>query len=320
MDSEDLYKILEVSRDASDAEIKKSYRRLARELHPDRNRNDKVSEERFKKVSAAYAVLSDKKKKELYDKYGVDGLRDGFDPNMWNQYGGYHGGWPGPGAHAYGSNGEFDFGGFSGFGALEDIFENLFGGGMGKRGRTGRAAGTRWNVAQGGAQVKSTLEVELMDVVLGRELQIAIPIKGKRKSLKVKIPKGIESGKTIRLKGQGEESPNGGPSGDLLLEIMVKKDASYQRDGLDLTKKQNITIGQAYNGAVIPVETPWGSIKVTIPKGAQGGQRLRIKEKGMERGSKKGDLYIVLNITIPKSRSKRTKEAVAKLEEMYEEG
>jgi molecular chaperone DnaJ len=160
MAKDDLYEILGVSRGASETEIKKAYRKLARELHPDRNKNNKQAEERFKKVSAAYAVLGNKEKRKLYDQFGVDGLRDGFDPQKWRQYGGgFTGEWP-PSGRGYQSQ-NFDFGGFSGFGALEDIFESLFGGGP--RGRAaGRAGARNWGFGQQemqqGAGIRSTLD------------------------------------------------------------------------------------------------------------------------------------------------------------------
>ena len=173
MSNEDLYAVLGVSRSASKEEIKKAYRKLARELHPDRNQENKSAEERFKKVSAAYAVLGDEEKRKMYDQYGIDGLRDGFDPNMWKRYGGYADRGSG-GRVETNFGGGFDFGGFQGFGAMEDIFESLFG----KRGGRGRrkAENTAWGggIPEKGAQVRSVLEIELMDAILGRELVDAI--------------------------------------------------------------------------------------------------------------------------------------------------
>ena len=128
MSQEDFYNILGVQKGASKDDIKKAYRKLARKLHPDRNKDDKVAEERFKKVSAAYAVLGDQEKRKMYDQFGIDGLRDGFDQNAWRQYGGGFTNSRNSGAGNSGGFGGFDFGGFEGFGAMEDIFENLFGG------------------------------------------------------------------------------------------------------------------------------------------------------------------------------------------------
>lgn len=321
MRGEDLYRILGVPRDAPEAEIKKAYRKLARELHPDRNKDNKPAEERFKKVSAAYAVLSDEKKRALYDKYGIDGLRDGFDPEAWQRAASAgRGAWPPAGAHEQ----TFDFGGFSGFGSLEDIFESLFGGQAQAAGRRrGRARNQAWRGSpfgvepQAGADVQAGLDVALEDAVLGRELEIVVPAGEERKKLKVTLPKGIEDGQTMRLKGQGGASPNGGPNGDLLLKVRVGRDGRMERDGLDLVVKESITVGQAFHGAVIPVRTPWGEVKVTVPQGAQGGQKLRIRGKGVHKGNESGDLYVGLAIRIPKSRDEATAQAIDALEKCY---
>ncbi len=316
MAEEDLYRMLDIARSATDGEIKKAYRKLARELHPDRNKNNKQAEERFKKVSAAYAVLGDKEKRKLYDQYGVDGLRDGFDPQQWQRYGGFQGSWPPRGGGGGRSPNPADFGGFAGFGALEDIFENLFGGGGGMNGR-GASRVRNWGAREKGAQIRSVLKVELMDVVLGKELEIALPIEGERKRLKVKVPRGIEDGQTIRLKSQGGKSAGGRQNGDLLLEIQVKQDRVYERKGMNLVKHESITVGQAYAGAVLPVETPFGKVKLSIPEGTQGGQKLRLKDKGIVKGEKKGDLHVIINIKIPRKRDEETEEIVKNLETRY---
>ncbi|MDJ0762218.1 MAG: J domain-containing protein [Myxococcota bacterium] len=310
---EDFYSILGVNKTAPDAEIKKAYRKLARELHPDKNKDNKSAEEKFKKVSAAYAVLGDKEKRKLYDKFGIDGLRDGFDPNKWHQYSGNFGGaWP-PGQGRGGTS--FDFGGFSGFGALEDIFESLFGSDPANGGARRKYTVNNWGAAQQkGAEIHSSMEIELMDAVKGKELQIVVPLDGVKKRLKVTIPKGIADGKTIRLKGQGQKSPFGGPAGDLLLKIAIKSDRAYERVGDDLIKTEHITISQAFNGATLPIDTPWGQVKMTIPQGSQGGQKLRLKGKGIKKSTSTGDLYIRLAIRIPTTRKKEIIEAIKKID------
>jgi DnaJ-class molecular chaperone len=316
MMNEDLYQVLGVSRSADEKEIKKAYRKLARELHPDHTKGDKGAEERFKKVSAAYAVLSDKEKRKLYDQYGIDGLRDGFDPEMWRRYGGFGGQTRGRGRPDQGA--EFDFGGFSGFGSLEDVFESLFGGsGYTRRGATGRAGGGPFDIRTPGAQVHSTIEIDMLDAVLGRELQIAVPIGGERRKLKVKVPKGIDDGQTMRLRGQGARSPDGGAPGDLLLEIKVRGGGRYRRNSNDLQVRESITVGQAYRGTSLPVETPWGRVKVTVPPGTQGGQKLRVRGHGVRTGSASGDLYVALAIKIPTVRGDEVDEVIEKLEQMY---
>jgi curved DNA-binding protein len=312
-----LYKVLGVERSATKEEIKKSYRKLARELHPDKNKDNKLAEERFKKVSAAYTVLGDVEKRKMYDEYGIDGLRDGFDPNMWRKYGAYGGG--GPSKQTGGDvdfGGGVDFGGFQGFGAMEDIFESLFGAQRGRR-KDSRNSNRAWKAPEKGAQVKAALEIELLDAVLGRELEIVIPIDGERKTLRVKIPEGIESGKSIRLKEQGAKSNSGGVPGDLLLEIRIRKDRIYEQDGLNLVKKEKITVKEAYDGVQKEIDTPWGMLKMTIPEGTQGGSKMRLKGKGIKRGGEQGDLYVQIAIQIPTKRDDQTREAVDRLDEKY---
>ncbi len=308
---EDFYRILGVNREASAQDVKKAYRKLARELHPDKNKDNKVAEEQFKKVSAAYAVLGDKEKREIYDKYGIDGLRDGFDPEMWNRYGG--GGFRST-VNRGGGGSASDFGGFSGFGAMEDIFESLFG----ERRRGQRARVENWSRGQKGAEIHSTMEIELMDAIKGRELQIIIPIEGEQKKLKVKIPRGIESGKKIRLKGQGQRGSGQGTSGDLILEISVRPDRVYERDGMNLTKTEYITVGQAYNGTTSTVDTPWGKVNLKIPEGTQGGQKMRLRGKGVTSGEQKGDLYVRIAIQIPSKKNAQIEEAIDVIESAYD--
>lgn len=310
MNSE-LYRELELDKNASPGDIKKAYRKLARKYHPDTNKDNPQAEERFKKISAAYAVLSDAKKKALYDKYGIDGLRDGFDENQWHRYGGGRtGGAPFDGG---------GFGGFSGFGGMESIFETLFGGG-GQRGGRGRASGTPpWSSSGGqkGADVKSSLEIDIMDAVLGKELELLVPVSGEQKKLKVKIPMGIESGKSIRLKNQGEKGMFGGTAGDLLLELNVRENGPYRRKGIDLIKEQTVTIGQAYFGDTITVETPWGEGKLKIPAHTQGGTKMRVKGHGIRKGQDKGDLFVQISIQIPTNDDKKLDELIKKIEKNY---
>jgi DnaJ-class molecular chaperone len=313
MKNEDLYGILGVARDAAEGDIKKAYRKLARELHPDKNKGNKESEERFKKVSAAYAVLGNAEKRKLYDKYGIDGLRDGFDPKMWERAQGFGG----RGAGRAKENGEsVDFGGFGGFGGMEQIFETLFGRNAYQRGPARRH---EWvtNASSRGPDVKSHMEVELLDAILGRELQIVVPIAGERRSLKVRLPKGIEGGKSLRLKGQGGNGSGEGEPGDLLVDIEVKEDERYTRRGMDLVKREDVSAGKAFFGGLLEVETPWGKGTVTIPVGTRGGKRLRIKGHGVRAAEKAGDLYVEINIVLPEPGDEKLERAVRELEKHY---
>lgn len=311
--TEDLYRILGVEKNASAAEIKKVYRKLARELHPDRNKENKEAEERFKKVSAAYAVLGNAEKRKLYDKYGADGLRDGFDPAVWERAQGFGR------ATGEGSGEPVDFGGFTGFGGMENIFETLFGGGGAYRGRGTRRA--EWIGEERGKayETRSQMEVDLLDAVLGRELQIVVPIDGERRSLKVTLPKGIESGKSIRLRGQGGSAGRRGARADLIIEIRVRENDVYTRKGMDLVKREDVTTGHAFFGGPLSVETPWGRGKVNVPAGTRGGNRLRIKGHGVRLGDVAGDLYVQLNIVLPERHDEATEEAVRRLEALYPE-
>ena len=312
MGNEDLYRILGVERGAAEGEIKKAYRKLARELHPDKNKGNKEAEERFKKVSAAYAVLGNQEKRKLYDKYGIDGLRDGFDPKMWEAARGFGG----RGTARGGGAEAFDFGGFAGFGGMEQIFETLFGRSAYQRGQAKRHA---WQKSPSrGADVMSRMEVELLDAVLGRELQITIPIDGARRNLKVVLPKGIESGKSIRLKGQGGKGADGGEDGDLIVEIHTKEDGIYARRGMDLVKREDVTVGQAYFGGPLEVETPWGKGTLNLPKGTRGGKRIRIKGHGVRGGESRGDLYVEVNIVLPEERDEKMDETVREIERRYQ--
>jgi len=309
MPAEDLYQILGVKRTATAGEMKKAYRSLARRHHPDKNQGKKEEEEKFKKITAAYAVLGDENKRKLYDQYGLDGLRDGFDPEMWKRYGGRA-----EGRQPIGQ--EFDFGGFSGFGSMEDIFESLFGG---RGSRKAGSGGVRWERMQKrGAQVRSVLEVELLDAVLGRELEIAVDVGGETRKLKVRIPAGVEDGQTIRLAGQGASGSGGGPSGDLLLEVRTRADATYSRHGSDLERRVLVTIGKAYEGGEVEVETPWGKGMLRIPPRTQGGTRLRLKGQGVRKKGSAGDLYVRVDIRVPAGTDEKTAEAVAALERIYE--
>ncbi|MBW2278101.1 MAG: hypothetical protein JRF63_11440, partial [Deltaproteobacteria bacterium] len=252
--------------------------------------------------------------RKLYDKYGIDGLRDGFNPEMWQRYGGF-GSQPGRAGRAPSGT---DFGGFSGFGSLEDVFESLFGGaGFSQRGASARGGAGPFDMRTPGAQVHSVIEIDVLDAVLGRELQIVVPISGERRKLKVKVPQGIGDGQTMRLRGQGAHSQAGGPAGDLLLEIKIREPGRYRRAGNDLVVRESVTVCQAYRGTSLPLETPWGRVVVTVPAGTQGGQKLRVKGHGVRGSGAAGDLFVQLSIRIPTARDTNVEEAIDKLEQMY---
>jgi curved DNA-binding protein len=302
----DLYEILGVSRGASAEEVKKAYRRLAKRYHPDVNPGNRQAEERFKEVTAAHEVLSDPRRRALYDEFGADSLRSGFDPARADQYRQWRrrGGGPVP----------FDLGDFEkvnveGFGSFDfgSIFDQIFGGGRGPA-RRGPAA------PPGGQDVRARVEVELRDAVLGGERELRVD----GRTLPVKIPAGVTEGSRIRLAGQGGPSPFGGPPGDLYLEVALRAHPLLRREGQDLTLDLPVTVPEAVNGAEVTLPTFEGPVRLRIPPGAQAGTRLRLRGKGLPdlRGGARGDLYAVVRLVLPEA-SERLRRAVEPLEELY---
>ena len=292
----DLYQILGVTKGTPAKEIKKAYRALAQKLHPDRNPNDPAAEERFKEVSAAFAVLGDEKKRKLYDEFGADGLREGFDPEAARNYQRWagqqaQGGFPGGGSGG--------FGGFGGFGDMDDILSSLFGGGRGR----GRPRPTR------GANLASETTISLRQAIEGTELEM--PGGGR-----IRVPAGIGDGQKIRARGKGAEGPAG--RGDLVVEIHVATPPGFVRDGDDLTLDVPLTVRQAVAGDKVEVLIPNGkTINLTVPAGSQSGRRMRIRGKGMTRKGGRGDLYVRLLVRVPTGDSPELLAAVEALEAFY---
>jgi curved DNA-binding protein len=307
----DLYEILGVSRTATGDEIKKAYRRLAKKYHPDVNPGDKVAEEKFKEVTAASEVLSDEKRRKLYDEFGADALRTGFDEKRaaeyrrWKSQGAPPGGMP------------FDFGDFATvnvgeYGAFDfgTIFGDLFGGGGRPRGRARRGS-----FPTAGANARAQLEVSLRDAVVGAERDVRID----GRTLRVKIPPGVGDGSQIRLAGQGGPGAHGGSAGDLFLEIRVREHPHVRREGKDLYVDLPVTVPEAVNGAEVRLPTFEGPVSLRVPEGAQSGMKLRLRGKGLPdlRGGARGDLYAVIQLVLPTA-SQALREAVRPLGELYE--
>ncbi|TNF63597.1 MAG: molecular chaperone DnaJ [Deltaproteobacteria bacterium] len=315
MADRDFYKILGVSRDASPAEIKKAYRRLAKELHPDLNPDDEEAEERFKEVSSAYSVLSDEEKRKLYDQFGEMGLREGFDPE----------------AYQAATQGVGGFGGFGGF-DLGDIF------GAAARGQAGRGGGGQFEfnledllggagagrgayvrAPQRGADLKSEIAVDFRDAVLGCTKELSVRSAEGERTLKVRIPAGVRNGGKIRLRGQGGLGVQGGPAGDLLLEVKVQKHPYFSIRGKQLHVKLPVTPLEAYAGAKVNVPTPEGGVQLSIPAGSQNGSKLRLRGKGIQRrGKPRGDLIAHLEIVLPEAGSKEVEEALETVQKAFE--
>ncbi|MEM9731770.1 MAG: J domain-containing protein, partial [Myxococcota bacterium] len=308
MADRDFYETLGVSRDASPEAIKKAYRQLAKELHPDRNPDDSAAEERFKEVSAAYAVLSDENKKKLYDEFGEVGLRDGFDAEAYKAaaqgFGGFGGagGFGGPGGSGGFQGGGFDVGdifggavrggGAAGGPSFRVNLEDLFGGG-GARAYT--------HVSEPGANLESEVTIDFRDAALGctKELALRSSEDGER-TIKVRIPPGVKNEGKIRLRGQGGRGRNGGPAGDLVLKVKVRKHPFFSIRGKQLHVRVPVTPLEAYAGAKVSVPTPEGPVTLAIPSGSQNGAKLRIRGKGIEvKGKPRGDLIAHLEVKLP---------------------
>lgn len=312
MADRDFYGDLGVSRDASPEEIKKAYRQLAKELHPDRNPDDKQAEERFKDVSGAYTVLSDPEKRKLYDEFGEMGLRDGFDPES------YHAATQGAGGF-----GGFDFGdifgaaargqrGYGQPGAYEFNLEDLLGGAGPNRGGYVR-------MPQKGAELHSQVTVDFRDAVLGCTKELSLRSSEGDRTLKVRIPAGVRNDGKIRLRGQGGAGIQGGPAGDLVLEVKVRKHPYFSMRGKQLHVKVPVTPLEAYAGAKVNVPTPEGSVQLSIPAGSQNGSKLRIRGKGIEpKGKPRGDLIAHLEIVLPSGHSEEVEEALETVHEAFE--
>ncbi len=293
--SKDPYAILGVARTASDDEIKKAYRALVKDLHPDLNPNDEAKANRFKEVSAAFEILGDKNKRARYDRGEIDGAGNprGFA-------GGHSGGHPGahPGGQAGGfGRGGFGGGGFGGFGGesedpFDDLLSGLFGGRGGRR-RTGPVKGR---------DVRYSVEIPFRDAVTGARRRMTM---ADGKALDIDIPAGIQSGQTLRLRSQGQPSPGGGPPGDALIEVRVADSPVWTREGDNLRMTKAVSLDTAVLGGKVDVETPNGKLSLKVPAGSNTGSVLRLKGQGVQRPSKPGDLYVRLEIVLDDPRDSR---------------
>jgi curved DNA-binding protein len=305
----DLYDVLGVSRGSSNDEIRKAYRKLAKKYHPDMNPGDKKAEDKFKEITAAHEVLSDERKRKLYDEFGPDALRTGFDEKtadqvrQWRQHGGR------PGQEVPFDLGDFETVNVGGVGNFDfgSIFGDLFGGG----GR-GRRRGVP--MARAGSDAEAELRVDLRDAVLGAERDLRID----DRTLRVKIPAGVTDGSRIRLAGQGGEGMNGGPAGDLFLVVQLQERPGVRREGRDLFLDLPLTVPEAASGAEVVIPTFEGQVQLKIPAGTQSGRQLRLRGKGLPdlRGGARGDLYAVAKIVLPEE-SDALREAVKPLQDLY---
>lgn len=300
----DLYKELGVSKSASADEIKKVYKKLASQLHPDKNPGDQKVEARFKAVNRAYQVLHDPEKRRLYDEFGEESLREGFNVAAARAYRNAAQAAGARRARGGGVNFEDLAGGGGGSAGFGDLLGELFGGGA----RTGR----RGNVGAKGSDVASEVAVDFVSAIRGAELRLRLQDGGEE--VTVRVPPGAGEGDKVRVPGHGAPSMMGGPPGDLVIAVKVNPHPYFERDGLDLYLNLPITVAEAHRGAKVRVPTPDGPVTLSVPKHAQSGQELRLKGKGVKRAQKQGDLYVRFMVKLPAQDSPEIEAAVATLE------
>ncbi|CAM5230661.1 DnaJ C-terminal domain-containing protein [Rhodanobacter lindaniclasticus] len=283
MEFKDYYEILGVKPDASEADIKAAYRKLARKYHPDKNK-DAGAEEKFKAINEANEVLKDAEKRRSYDQLRAGGYRQGeqFRPPP---------GWQGQQQGFGGDEGDFS-----------DFFESLFGRGA-AHGQRGQPRARR------GQDVQASVQIDLQTAFDGGPTRLAMhDSAGGERVLEVKIPAGIQSGQVIRLSGQGQAGMGGGPKGDLLLEVLIRDDPRFRLDGRNVVHVLPIAPWEAALGATVSVPTLAGTVDLRIPAGSQSGRKLRLKGRGMP-GANPGDQLVELSIRAPAAESDAQRKA-----------
>lgn len=301
MEYKDYYKILEIDKNASQEDIKKAYRRLAKKYHPDKNPDNKVYEEKFKEISEANEVLSDPEKRKKYDQLGSNWKHyqnAGTEGNEW--FRNFQSSRQGGGANFTGNVDDL----FGQVGGFSDFFESFFGGGSGYSTKSHPRKGQDFEAA---------LKISLEDAYHGAEKEFMVD----GRKIKIKINPGIEHGKKLRLKNQGAAGYNGGEKGDLYLTIQIENHPLFERKGNDIYYNMDVDLYTALLGGKEVLQTLDGKkININIPAGTDSGTLLRVKDMGMtysNSASLKGDLFVKLNIKIPKNLNQQEKELVKKL-------
>ncbi|MEZ4236005.1 MAG: DnaJ C-terminal domain-containing protein [Myxococcota bacterium] len=289
----DPYQVLGVDRGADADTLRKAYRKLAKEWHPDVNKSPRA-EQRFKEINQAYDILGDAEKRRLYDEFGEASTRTGFDPARARAYRrgrGFGGGGLGGGAGGYG-------GGID----MEDLLGSMFGGERVRR----------------GVDQHLELTVDFMSTVLGGERVIHVRRPdGRSEQLKVPIPAGARDGGKVRLRGQGLPPRGGGPCGDLVVILRVLEHPHLRRDEDDLELEVPITVLEALQGASITVPTPTGDVRLTVPAGVRSGTRMRIPGRGIQKRGTPGDLYLILRPVVPETEDPAVLAAAETIERAY---
>jgi curved DNA-binding protein len=289
----DYYKILEIDKNATEAEIKKAYRKMARKHHPDLNPNDKEAERKFKEINEANEVLSHAENRKKYDQYGENWQHaeeyEKAKAQQQYQRGGQGG----------------DFGGFSGGGDYSDFFESLFGG-RSTGGRRGQSASFK------GQDFNAELHLGLKEVYTTHKRTLTI----NGKNIRITIPAGVENGQIIKISGLGGEGANGGPKGDLYITFSIENHTNFKLDHHNLYSNVNLDLYKAVLGAEMMVDTFDGKVKLTIKPGTQNGTKVKLKGKGFPIYKKEGefgDLYITYQIVVPTHLSEKEKELFTEL-------
>lgn len=325
----EFYETLEVPKTASQDDIQKAYRNLARKYHPDMNPDDPGAKGKFQKVQEAYDVLGNQEKRKIYDQFGVDPAQaphnpqGGQGPFTWDTSGGYR--QAGRGSRGGGYEAEFN---------LNDIFEMFSrgsgAGGMGGDFSAGGGEGgfdpfgqtfsqqsprrSRRAAAQKGADISHKITIPFKIAVMGGKFTVSLQRPdGKLEDIRVTIPVGIEDGKKIRLREQGAPGISGAKPGDLLLEINVAEHPNFHRKGDNLYAKVAVNLHEAVFGATIELPTPKGEVRLKVPAGSSSGTKLRVKECGVPKAVP-GDLFVELMVTLPKKWSEKDKEAIRQLD------
>ena len=279
----DFYKTLGVAKDVSEAELKKVYRKLSRQYHPDTNPGDAKAEAKFKEISEAYSVLSDKQQRTEYDQVRAMGGGARFTGGQ---------GFPG-GAGGFGGQG-FP----SGAGGFEDVFANLFGGGGGFPGGGRGGFGGGFGGPQRGADLTTSKTIDFIDSIKGATIKMHL--NGQPDAINLKVPAGMQDGQKLKVRGKGQPSPNGGEAGDLVVTINVKPHPVFSRDGNNLRVSVPVTFAEAVLGATIQVPTLGGEpVKLKVAAGTPNGRVLRVKGRGVVSSKGEGDLLATVEIAVP---------------------
>ena len=292
----DYYKILEVDKNARDADIKKAYRKLARKYHPDLNPNDAGAKKKFQQINEANEVLSDPEKRKKYDKYGKDWEHgEAYEQaRQQQQRSGRNGG-----------SGGFDF---EGSGDFSDFFSSMFGGG-------GQGRGVRFK----GQDLNAELQLDLRDVFTSRQQTLTV----NGRSIRLTIPAGVENGQTIRIKGHGGPGANGGPAGDLYITFNIVNNGPFRREGADLFSDHQLDLYTAVLGGETTVDTFDGKVKLKIPAGTKNETKVKLRGKGFpvyKHEGSFGDLYITYKIEIPANLSAKETELFHELKKLRNNG